>query len=63
VKLKPANISSVNGYDVINNDGTFTVNEVDERGGLMQLGPCFETFAEAAEHALSLRDPLQNTDV
>jgi hypothetical protein len=63
MKLKPANIRSVNGYDVIKTDGTFTVHEVDERGGLLQVGPRFDTFAEAAENALSLPDPLQDTDV
>jgi hypothetical protein len=62
MKLKPANIRSVNGYDVIKTDGTFTVNEIDERGGLLQVGPRFDTFAEAAECALLLRDPLQDTD-
>ena len=63
MKLKPANIRSVNGYDVIKTDGTFTVHEVEERGGLLQVGSCFDTFAEGAEYALSLLDPSQKTDV
>ncbi len=59
MKLEPAAISSINGYDVVKTDGAYGVFQADERDGLRQVGPRFETFQAAAEYALSLPNFLQ----
>jgi hypothetical protein len=63
MKVEPADISSVNGYDVVRTDGTYAAHQVDERDGLRQVGPRFDTFEAAAEYVLSLPNPLQNPDI
>jgi hypothetical protein len=63
LKLEPEDIKSVNGYSVLKSGGTFTVHEIDERDGLRQVGPCFDTFQAAAEYVLSLTNSLQNPGV
>ena len=57
MKLDPSKISSVNGYDIIEIEGAYGVFEEDVRDGLRQVGPAFDTFRAAAEHALALSNP------